>query len=49
MVVVDGQIVVEQGQLLTMDEDEVMDQARHHASALYKRAGIEIVPMWPIL
>ena len=28
MVVVDGQIVVEQGQLLTMDEDEVMEQAR---------------------
>ena len=27
MVVVDGQIVVEQGQLLTMDEDEVMQQA----------------------
>jgi cytosine/adenosine deaminase-related metal-dependent hydrolase len=48
-VVVDGQIVVEQGQLLTMDEDEVMEQAQQHAQALYKRAGIEIVPKWPVL
>src|SRR5437588_4174085 len=49
IVVVDGQIIVKQGQLLTMDEDEVMDQARQHANAPYKRAGIEIVPRWPIL
>ncbi len=48
MVVVDGHIVVEQGQLLTMDEDEVMEQANQHASALYKRAGIEIAPKWPV-
>jgi len=48
-VVVDGQIVVEQGQLLTMDEDEVMAQAQQHAQALYKRAGIEIAPKWPVL
>src|SRR5579872_4877969 len=48
MVVVDGQIVVEQGQLLTMDEDEVMEQANQHANALYKRAGIELMPKWPV-
>lgn len=48
-VVVDGQIVVEQGQLLTMDEDEVMEDARRHAAALYKRAGIDIKPKWPVL
>ncbi|MHB8597913.1 MAG: amidohydrolase [Ktedonobacteraceae bacterium] len=48
MVVVNGNIVVEQGQLLTMDEDEVMEQANQHASALYKRAGIEIAPKWPV-
>ena len=48
-VVVDGQILVEQGQLLTMDEDEVMHVAREHADALYKRAGIEIKPKWPVL
>lgn len=49
MVVVDGQIVVEQGQLLTMDEEEVIEEAQIHADALYKRAGIEIRPKWPVL
>src|SRR2546423_13386546 len=49
MVVVDGQIVVEQGQMLTMDEEEVMEQARYHAGALYRRAGIEIKPKWPVI
>src|SRR5579859_3158042 len=37
MVVVDGQIVVEQGQLLTMDEEEIIAEAQRHANALYKR------------
>jgi len=49
MVIVDGQIIVEQGQLLTMDEDEVMEEARRHADALYQRAGIEVKPRWPVL
>ncbi len=48
-VVVDGRIVVEQGHLLTMNEDEVMQQARKNAEALYARAGIEIKPKWPVL
>ena len=48
-VVVDGQIVVKQGQLLTMDEKEVMEQARLYANALYHRAGIELRPRWPVL
>lgn len=48
MVVVDGQIVVEQGQLLTMNEEEIIEQANQHANALYKRAGIELAPKWPV-
>ncbi len=48
-VVVDGRIVVEQGQLLTMSEEEVIKQARQHAESLYQRAGIEIKPKWPVL
>jgi len=48
-VVIDGRIVVEHGQLLTMDENEVMEQAHQHAGALYRRAGIEIKPTWPVL
>lgn len=48
-VVVDGQIVVRDGKLLTMDEEEVKTQARQHARNLYKRAGIEIKSRWPVL
>ena len=48
MVVVDGQVVVEQGNLLTMDEDEVIEQAHQHAVQLYQRAGIEIRPKWQV-
>ena len=49
MVVVDGQIVVEQGELLSMDEIEIIEEAQKHANALYQRAGIEIKPKWPVL
>lgn len=48
-VVVDGRIVVEQGQLLTLNEEEVIKQAHQHAESLYQRAGIEIKPKWPVL
>ncbi|HLZ56222.1 MAG TPA: amidohydrolase [Ktedonosporobacter sp.] len=48
MVVVDGQVVVEQGTLLTMDEQEIMEQAHQHAGLLYKRAGIDLKPKWPV-
>jgi cytosine/adenosine deaminase-related metal-dependent hydrolase len=48
-VVVDGRIVVEQGLLLTMNEEEVIKRAHQHAESLYQRAGIEIEPKWPIL
>jgi len=48
-VVVDGNIVVRDGQLLTMDEHEIMAQARQHAQSLYTRAGIEIKLRWPVL
>lgn len=49
MVVVDGQVVVEQGELMTLDEEEVMEEARRHAQSLYRRADIEIKPKWPVL
>jgi cytosine/adenosine deaminase-related metal-dependent hydrolase len=48
-VVVDGQIVMKQRKLLTLDEDEIIAEARKHAGALYKRAGIEIMPQWPLV
>jgi hypothetical protein len=42
-------VVVCDHQLLTMDEHEIMSQARQHANALYKRAGIDIKLKWPLL
>ncbi len=49
MVVVDGKVVVKQGHLLTMDEEEVIVQARQHAEQLYRRAGLEIKLKWPMV
>jgi cytosine/adenosine deaminase-related metal-dependent hydrolase len=48
-VVVDGKIVVHERQLLTMDEEEVKSQAREHAVHVYRRAGIDIRPRWPVM
>src|SRR5260221_14734624 len=47
-VVIDGRIVVEQGNLLTMDEDEIIEQAHQHAGPLYRRAWIDIQPKWQL-
>ncbi|MBE3559257.1 MAG: amidohydrolase [Ktedonobacteraceae bacterium] len=49
MVIVDGAVVVEQGTLLTMDEQEVIEQARKQAAEVYRRASISIKPRWPVL
>jgi len=48
-VMVDGKIVVAQGQLLSMDEHEIIVQANNHAAQLYHRAGIDLKPRWPVL
>jgi cytosine/adenosine deaminase-related metal-dependent hydrolase len=49
MVVVDGRIVVQGGDVLTMDEERILAEARERAARLYQRAGIEIKPRWPVL
>ncbi len=48
-VVVDGRVVVEHGKLLTMNEDQVIAQARKHAPEVYRRAGIDARPRWPVI
>ncbi|KAI9280264.1 amidohydrolase [Umbelopsis sp. AD052] len=48
-VVVDGKIVVQKGELLTINEEEIRVQAKEHADALYKRAGIVNKPIWPVV
>ncbi|GER90325.1 amidohydrolase [Dictyobacter vulcani] len=47
-VLVDGKIVVRQGELVTMKEEEVMAQANKHAQIVYRRAGIQLKSRWPI-
>jgi cytosine/adenosine deaminase-related metal-dependent hydrolase len=48
-VVVDGNIVVQKGELLTMNEEEIRVQAKKHADALYQRAGLVNKPIWPVV
>jgi cytosine/adenosine deaminase-related metal-dependent hydrolase len=48
-VIVDGKIVVRKRQLLSMDEDEIKRQARAQAVHIYRRAGIDIKPRWPVI
>ncbi|GCE23881.1 hypothetical protein KDK_76810 [Dictyobacter kobayashii] len=47
-VLVDGKIVVQGGRLVTLSEDEVIAQANKHAQQVYRRAGIDIRPKWPM-
>jgi len=47
-VVVNGRILMQNKHLLTLDESEVMKNAREHSTALMERAGIENMPKWPI-
>jgi cytosine/adenosine deaminase-related metal-dependent hydrolase len=46
-VVIGGQVVVQDGQVLTMDEGRILRQARERAEAVWRRAGIEFEPRWP--
>tara|TARA_R110002060_G_scaffold4615_2_gene7215 strand:+ start:263 stop:1408 length:1146 start_codon:yes stop_codon:yes gene_type:complete len=51
LVVIDGRVVVENGILQTMDEDQVMKEGIAAGKAVIKRAGLEttIVPKWPVI
>jgi|SRR5579864_1296043 len=47
-VMVDGRWVVAGARLLTMDESEIIRDARTHAASLLRRAGVGAAPRWPI-
>ena len=47
-VIVNGRILMQDKHLLTLDEAEVMSNARKHSAALMERAGIENRPKWPV-
>ncbi|UCE10621.1 MAG: amidohydrolase [Candidatus Thorarchaeota archaeon] len=46
-VIVNGQILLRDRKLLTLDEDRVKSKAYSHAEALLDRTGIDIQPKWP--
>jgi cytosine/adenosine deaminase-related metal-dependent hydrolase len=48
-VVIDGRMVVEHGQVLTLDEGRILREARERATDLWSRAAIEHQPRWPTL
>lgn len=48
-VVIDGKLVVEDGEVLTLDEDKVIRTARTRAEALYRHAGVDVAPKWPVI
>ncbi len=48
MVFIDGKMVVQGGKALFMDEDRILAEARERAERLYRKAGIELKPRWPV-
>ncbi|RDW89287.1 putative atrazine chlorohydrolase deaminase [Coleophoma cylindrospora] len=51
LVVVDGKVLVQDGKLLSMDEEAVMKDGILAGKAVIERAGLakEIVPKWPVV
>ena len=48
-VVIGGKVVVQNRQVLTLDEERVLREAKERAEAVWKRAGVEHRPHWPVL
>ncbi len=48
-VVIAGQVVVQHGQALTLDEERIVPEARRRAAAVWERAGIPAQPRWPLV
>jgi cytosine/adenosine deaminase-related metal-dependent hydrolase len=44
--IVNGQILVHEGQLLTLDEEKVINNAREHGQRLLERADVKIQSRW---
>jgi 5-methylthioadenosine/S-adenosylhomocysteine deaminase len=48
-VVIDGKIIVRHGQVITMDEERILREARERAEKVYQRAGVKYGPRWPVI
>jgi cytosine/adenosine deaminase-related metal-dependent hydrolase len=47
-VLIDGKIVVQNGHVLTMDEERILREAKQRAAKLYQRTGGSYGPRWPV-
>jgi cytosine/adenosine deaminase-related metal-dependent hydrolase len=47
-VVIAGQMIAQHGQVLTLDEERIVHEARNRATAIWQRAGIPDKPRWPV-
>lgn len=48
-VVIDGQIVMQNRKVLTLDEETVVEEARRRYDEVTERAGLTIEPRWPVI
>jgi cytosine/adenosine deaminase-related metal-dependent hydrolase len=48
-VVIAGQVIVQHGQALTLDQERIVHEARKRAAAVWQRAGIPDKPRWPVV
>lgn len=50
LVVVDGKVVVNNAELLTMDEEEIVREAQKRSKEVVERAGLDgrVQPIWPV-
>jgi len=46
--IVDGRILMQGSQLLTLDEDRVLREAERRATSLVERSGVKLRPSWKI-
>ncbi|MEE8205176.1 MAG: amidohydrolase family protein, partial [Dehalococcoidales bacterium] len=48
-VIVDGKVIMEKGNILTVDEGEIGSQVRERGKSVLKRAGLNLAPKWPTI
>jgi hypothetical protein len=50
VVVVDGKVLVQNGELLTMDEKEIVEEAKKRSREVVERAGLsnKVKGRWPV-
>ena len=48
-VIIDGRVVMKGRNVLTMDEERILQEARERGMGVVRRAGINVGPRWPLI